>query len=1126
MPHTKKKIIASLMAGVCFTLSSAQADTLLLRQPSVSRHHLAFVYGGDIWLSDRDGQHPVRLTTHAAAEFAPFFSPDGRWLAFSASYDKNTDVYVMPATGGVARRLTWHPGIDTVVGWTPDSKKILFSSAREIANSRSTQLFEVPVEGGFEQKMMEAIATEGSWSADGTLFAYRPFPQAYAGTSGWRLHRGGTTPPIWIWNKAGNLLEKIPHMNASDKSPVWIGDDVYFISDRDNIAANVFVYRRKTGQVEQLTKESEWDVRSLSAADQMIVYEAGGILKELDTRSGVIKTIHLDLGAQASQASQLRPQWKDVAGNLTSASLSPTGKRVAITARGDIFTVPVKEGSVRNLTESAGIREKDALWSPDGKHIAYLSDAGIEHAIVIRDQLGSEAARTYSLGKTGYYTLLAWAPDSQMIVFQDNHLQLFALHLSQGKITRLDQSARRADFSVSFSGDSRWLAYTVIGANHFSQIKLHDFQTGKNTALTDGLSDAGNPVFAPKDYLYFTASTNAGPTHVGLDMSTQERPLRNGLYVVVLAANGKSPLLPKSGDEDMKSDHKKDQADQPDKSEKTDRVDAGKKSETSMNGKTDQHRDESQQARAGSQNTKPVRIDLENIQQRIVALPVAEKNNRHLTVASDGALFFLEQPQPGSSNEPPAERSRNTANLMRFHIDDKKAKLIKAGIHDYSMSADRKKLLLEYTGSKLEIADAAEKIDAKPINLSGLKMRIDPRAEWEQIFNETWWMEKEFFYDPRLHGIAWDNIYKKYHPLLQHVQRREDLNDLLVEMIGELQVGHNRVGGGDIHQEPSVAVGLLGADFTVEHEHLRIKHILQGDRWNPFLIAPLAIPGMNVREGDYLLAIDGKAVNSQTNLYALLENTVGKQVSLTLTRDLAGKQTHQVMVQPVASEMELRQWDWVEKNRDYVQKKTAGKVAYVYLPNTGADGYQYFNRMFYAQADKSALIIDERRNGGGQAANYITDVLSRQYLAGWKDRDGLIYETPGAAIYGPKAMLIDQDAGSGGDFLPYAFKRLGLGSLIGKRTWGGLIGISANPHLIDGGNLVVPFFRFFTPDHEWRVENEGVSPDIDVDLDPLEVNRGNDTQLDAAIRNVMEKLKTYKEVKLQAAPAMPQQLGR
>ncbi|GGX17437.1 S41 family peptidase [Undibacterium macrobrachii] len=1108
-----KKTTISLMLGACFVSATTFADTQLLRQPSVSRDHLAFVYGGDIWLADRDGKNPTRLTQHPAAEFAPTFSPDGKWLAFSASYDRNTDVYVMPAKGGEARRLSWHPGADVVVGWSPDSKRILFSSGREISVSRSTHLYEVSVEGGHEQKVMDAIAFEGNWSADGKWLAYRPFPQAYAGSSGWRQHRGGTTPPIWLIDIAGKKLEKIPHENASDKSPVWIGDDVYFISDRNDGAANLFSYNRKSKSVKQLSKETVWDIRSMSAYDKTIVYEVGGTFKEFDTVSGKTKTLSIDLSAQTAQANQLRPQWKDAAANMTSASLSPTGKRVVVTARGEVFTVPVKDGSVRNLTETAGVREKDASWSPDGKSIAYISDAGIEHKIVIKDQTGGDTSKSFSLGKTGYFSLLDWAPNSQMIVFQDNHLQLFVLNIAQGKITKLDESARRSTFNISFSSDSRWLAYTVAGANHFSQIKLYDFNSGKSTTITDGLSDADFPAFAPKDYLYFTASTNAGPTHVGLDMSSQERPLRNGIYAVVLAADGKSPLLPKSGDEDVKKEMKSDGDSNKDNAKKDDAK------------KDDAKKDDTKKDEVAKSN-KAVKIDLAGIQQRIVALPIAERNNLSLQVASDGGLFFLERPQPGVSNDPPAERNGNTANLMRFNAEDKKAKLVKAGIANYSLSADGKKLLLQSTGAKLEIADAAEKIDPKPINLSGLRMRVDPRAEWEQIFNETWWMQKEYFYDANLHGIDWDAIYKRYHPMLKHVQRREDLNDLMVEMIGELQVGHNRVGGGDIHQETPVVVGLLGADFSFENGYVRIKSILKGDRWSPFAPAPLAIPGLDVKEGDYLVAIDGKTIDAKTNLFSLLENKVGKQVNLSIMRDLTSKATHQVVVQPIANEAELRQWHWIEKNREYVQKKTDGKVAYVYLPNTGGEGYQYFNRMFYAQAEKSALIVDERRNGGGQAANYITDVLSRQYLAGWKDRDGMIYETPGAAIYGPKAMLIDQDAGSGGDFLPYAFKRMKLGTLIGKRTWGGLIGISANPNLIDGGNLVVPFFRFFTPDNEWRIENEGVAPDIDVDLDPIEVNQGRDPQLDAAIKDVTERLKTYRDIKLRVAPPMPKKLGQ
>lgn len=656
--------------------------------------------------------------------------------------------------------------------------------------------------------------------------------------------------------------------------------------------------------------------------------------------------------------------------------------------------------------------------------------------------------------------------------------------------------------------------------------------------MTDGSSHVDSPVFAPGGYLYFTASVNSGPSQVGLDMSTQERSLRSGLYAVVLAADGKSPVAPKSGDEGDKSakddkDSDKDGDKDGDKdSDKERGKDAGKDDaadqETSKSGagKTDAGKKGAPKPDVLPKPPKPVRIDLEGLQQRIVALPVAERNYASLAVASDGALFYLERTQPGASNEPPEPEATGNGELYRFSFTDRKARALKRGVANFSISPDGKKLLLQYAKGKLEISDATDKFDAKSIDLSQRGMPVNPVEEWQQIFDETWWMEKEFFYDANLHGIDWDAIRARYRPLLKHVQRREDLNDLLVEMIGELQVGHNRVGGGDVHKEKPVTIGLLGADFSVDNDRYRIKTIYSGDRWNPFLKAPLAAPGLGVKEGDYLLAINGRPVTGKQNLYAFLENTVGKQVAVTIAGDATGKGSRTIVVEPIASEAPLRQWNWIEHNRQYVDKVSGGKIAYVYLPDTAGDGFRHFNRMFFAQVDKEAVIVDDRRNSGGQAANYVTEVLGRPYLAGWKDRDGMVFETPGGGIYGPKAMLIDQDAGSGGDFLPYAFKRMGLGPLIGKRTWGGLIGISANPNLIDGGNLVVPFFRFFTPEREWRVENEGVAPDIDVDLDPAEVNRGRDTQLDAAVNSVMQRLQSEKQITRKVAPEMPKQLGK
>jgi tricorn protease len=1080
--HARSYLALCCTLALCGTAMASEGSRLL-RQPDISANHLVFVYGGDLWLANRDGSSPRQLTNHPAAEFAPKFSPDGKWIAFSASYDNNTDVYLMPVSGGPAQRLTWHPGADIVNGWSPDGRKVLFASNREVANSRSNQLYQVAVTGGYEEKLMQAVAFEGQLSADGKKLAYRPNNMAYSGSSGWRLHRGGSTPPIWILDLEQAQLEKVPQPNANNFNPFWLQDEVYFLSDRDNQAVNLFRYRGQ--QVEQLTQLRDWDIRSAAGFDNTVVYEAGGYLYQLDLSSGQSQQLVVQLNTQSEQR---RPQWKDASKTLTSARLSATGQRVLLSARGDIFTVPAKEGSTRNLTQSSDIREFDAHWSPDGTKVAYLSDAGNKHQLVIASQDGSGRPQLVELANPGYYNLLAWSPDANLLVYQDNHLNLYAYDVKRKRELKLDTSLRRQGFSVSFSPDSRYLAYTVVGENYFSQIKVYDFTLQRSQQLTDGLSHATSPVFS-QDYLYFAASVNTGPAQVGLDLSTRERPVRSALYAAVLAANGKSPLLPRSDEESPKATVAKTEAD-----DKTATV-------------------------------KPVQLDLIGIQDRIVGLPVAERNYSRLSVASDGALFYLELPQSGASNEPPGSDTRNSASLYRFDFKERKPALVQQGISDYQLSGDGKKLLLVSLPNRLQLADAVAKPEPKALDLSQVRSFIDPAAEWQQIFNDAWRMQLEYFYDPALHGINWQGIYDKYQPMLAHVQRREDLNEVLVEMIAELQVGHNRIGGGDIYQAASTGVGLLGADFEIDNNRYRLKTVYQGDRWSPFLRAPLATPGASAKAGDYLLAINGVELTAAQNIYQLLDNTAGKQVRLTLADDVRGRNKRDITVEPVTDESQLRLWHWVENNRKRVEEKTQGQVAYVYLPNTADGGFYFFNRMFFAQTEKPALIIDERKNGGGQAANYITEILARPFLAGWKDRAGAGFTTPGAGIYGPKTMLIDQDAGSGGDFLPWAFKRLGLGKTIGTRTWGGLIGISANPSMIDGGFHVVPFFRFYTPDGEWRVENEGVAPDIEVELDPIAVNRGIDVQLERAIEHTLQQLKANPPQDHRQAPAMPTKLG-
>jgi tricorn protease len=1078
-----KMLVLLSLALPCLTVQAADPPTRLLRQPAVSRDHLAFVYAGDIWLADRDGGHPQRLTTHPATEQAPHFSPDGKWIAFSAAYDNNFDVYVIPVLGGQPRRLTWHPGADMVTGWSPDSQRVLFVSDREVGASRSGQLYEVALSGGYPHKVMEAVAVEGSWSPDGRRMAYRPYRMAYSGTSGWRQHRGGDTPPLWIIDPAGNRVERIPHVNASDSNPLWVGDNVVFISDRADGSANLFFYDARTKGVRQLTHESPWDVRNAAAFGHTVVYEVAGELKSLDVDSGRVAPIpvHLDL-----QSVQARPQWKDAFHNITSAELSTTGKRVLVTARGEVFSVPVTDGPVRNLTATSGVRESDALWSPDGQKTAYLSDAGGTPALLVRDAEGLSPPVHHALGSGGFFTLLAWSPDEKRILFQDNHLHLYSIELARDAVTQIDTSSRRHRFETSFSPDGQWIAYTVTNPNYLNQVRLYSFATGKSTALADGFVQTDHPVFGSSELLYFTASIDAGPSRSTLDMSTQERPLRSGLYAAVLSADGRSPLPPKTGDEEAPG---------------------------------------SKDKGATGEDHSATRVDLAGLAQRLVPIPVAERNYDDIVVAHDGALFYLVRSQPGAAELPPGANREADGELFRYSFEDRAEKSLRGSLVDVSASADRKKLLLTVAQDRLEVADASDKLDAKPVNLAGVRALIDPREEWHQIFDETWRMEKEFFYDPNLHSLDWRAIRARYEPLLPFVQRREDLNDLLVEMIGELQVGHNRIGGGDVYSERSTETGLLGADLRIHNGLYQIAKIYRGDAWNPFLVSPLAASGVNAQEGDTILAINGHPLTEKESIYALLEGTARHEVSLTLSRDGTAKAARTVTVIPTNSEASLRLWDWVQHNQDYVSRKTNGRVAYVYLPDTADDGFTFFNRMFFAQVDRQALIIDDRRNSGGQAANYVLDVLSRRHISGWKDRDGLPFNTPAGAIYGPKVMLINQDAGSGGDYMPWAFRSLGLGKLMGTRTWGGIIGIAANPRLIDGGTLVVPFFRMYSPDGHWQIENQGVAPDIEVELDPIEVNNGVDPQLDAAIAEVENVLRTARPEPM-TPPPYPGTLGK
>ena len=1078
-------------------------QTLLLKQPSISADRLAFVYAGDIWVANRDGSNPRRLTSSPAEENSPVFSPDGTRIAFKANYENNTDAYIIPASGGQPQRLTWHPGSDTPTGWTADGTAVTVISARETDHGRSGQLYHASVDGGLPVKQMEARIYRGVYDAEDKKLAYIAHGSGYnglfGGSSGWKGYRGGTTPAIQIMDLKKQSVITIPGEDATNFNPIWLGGQLYFISDRENEIYNIYRYDPASKSITKISNEVVWDVRAASGHGSTIVYEAGGHLKKLDLGNAQASDIPINIKPDLPQ---LRAQWKDASKTIQSSAISPSGKRVIITARGEVFTVPVEKGATRNISADGTKHEYTAAWSPKGDQVAYITESKGGQSLVIKDQTGRGDDTHYELGPH-FYQLLAWGGgENSRIVYQDNHLSLFSIEAANGSIRKISTGIRRDQIDVSVSPDGNWLAYTLEQANYNRDLVLLNFASGSSTVVTDGSADVASPAFSNDGkYLYFAASTNSGPIQIGLNMTSQERPYRAGLYALVLAADGKSPVLDAVGDEN------EDEGKEEDESEK------GK------NGKDDK--------KDGADGKAPeTRIDLQNIASRIVALPVAENNYGNLAVGKDGKLFYLQITQPGNSVEPPGAKAGAGNELKQFDFEKKEAKSLLTGVNRLVLSAKGSHMLIDKADGSLAVAEIADKLEPKKLSLDGLKVRVNPLEEWTQIFNEAWRMEKEYFYADTMHGLDWQAVYDRYRPLVNHVGRREDLSALIVEMIAEMQVGHNRTSGGDVHKEQGTQTGLLGANFRINQGRYQITKVYNGEKWNPFIKAPLATPGNEARQNEYILAINGQELGADDNIFNALQGTSGKQVTLRIGPNTNGRDAREIVVEPAKSERMMRLWSWIESNRRAIDKATDGRVGYVYLPNTAGAGYTFFNRMFFAQVDKEAMIIDERANAGGQAANYITEVLSRRHLSGWKDRDGQPYNTPAGAIHGPKVMLIDQDAGSGGDYLPYSFRHLEIGKLIGTRTWGGLIGIYTNPQLMDGATLTVPFFRFYDANNNWSVENEGVAPDIEVTLDPIASNQGRDTQLEQAIAEVLSQLEGFENPVPKQAPPLPTEPGQ
>jgi tricorn protease len=1066
-------------------------DTRLLTQPAISATSLAFIYAGDLWTCARDGSNVRRLTSDAGQVSNPVFSPDGTLIAFSAQYDGNVDVFVVPATGGTPTRLTWHPGADIVQGFTPDGKAVLFTSPRAVFTTRYTQLFTVPVAGGVETVLPIPNAARATYAADADHLAYSPLAPVFLQ---WKHYRGGTHSQIYLYRASDHGIDKIPQpaSRANDVDPMWIGDTVYFRSDRDG-EFNVYAFDTKSKALAPVTHHADFPVLSAAATTDALVYEQAGYLHLIDLKTKQDSRLKIGVAADLVET---RPRFVKGARYVRHAAVSPTGARAVFEFRGEIVTVPAEKGDPRNLTNSVAVHDRAPAWSPDGQRIAWFSDAGGEYALRIGSQDGKGEPRTIKLTGAGFYEQPVWSPDSQKIALQDNARALFVVDLKTGASKKVAQEPLYSAIQTMtshWSPDSKWLAYTVNTPASIQTVHVYSIDQDKSFAVTDGLSEVSQPIFDRSGkYLFFFGSTDSGPVKDWFAQSTADARATEGIYVAVLRNDLPNPIAKESDEEKgpTASDDEKKPLAGPSKA----KAGSGDKDAATTEAAAGAAKDEKPAA------SKPavVRIDIEGLPARILDLPIPVGDYSGLQPGAEGQFYYLR-----------AVDGKST--LQRFDLKTRKVEAALPAVPDvteYHVTADGKKVLYR-TKDTWAIVSLTKKPEAGEgkIAVDDIEVRVDPRAEWPEILTEAWRINRDYFYAPNMHGVNWNATREKYAAFLPDVTNRADLSRVIQWMCSELSVGHHRGTAGDTRITPnSVPGGLLGADYSVENGRYRFKKIYGGLNWNPELRAPLTEPGVNAKVGDYLLAVNGRDLRAPANLYSFFENTSGKITEITIasTPDGAGSRT--VPVVPIASESSLRNRDWVENNLRKVDAATGGRVAYVYVPNTAALGFSYFKRYFYPQATRDAIIVDERFNGGGQVADYYIDILRRPLISYWATRYGNDLKTPAASIQGPKVMITDETAGSGGDLLPFMFRQAKLGPIVGERTWGGLVGVLGFPVLMDGGTITAPNLAIWTPEG-WVVENEGVPPDIEVEQTPADVINGRDPQLEKAISVVMDALK-------------------
>ena len=1045
-------VVALLL--LCAAPAAAQEDTRLLRFPHIHGDRVLFTYAGDLYTAPLTGGDATRLTSHEGLEIFGRFSPDGRTIAFSGEYGGTRQVYTIPATGGEPTQLTWYPDVGPmpprggydhlVLDWTPDGERILVRANRTPFGERVGRYFLVDPDGGLETPLeIPEGASGATFDATGTRLAYNIKSREWRH---WKRYEGGRQQDVWIYDLANSTSQRVTEEErATDNFPLWVGDRVYFTSDRGAARKlNLWVYDTASGATEQVTHHDEFDVLWPSRGQGGIVYENGGWIWHLDPSTGQSRRLSIRVPGDRPHTT---PRWVDASGSIESAAMAPSARRVAFGARGELFTVPAEHGNIRNFSSTPDVREMGVSWSPDGASVAYTSDATGSYELYVRPADGSGEPRRLTRGADAWITRTAWSPDARWIAFADNANRLRTVEVASGRTVEVDQTTASSLADFTWSGDSRWLAYSKAGENGLRSIWIAPAAGGEPVRVTSEATDEASPAFDPRGrYLYFVSARDFNLGDEGFDGRIYAATLRRDVPHPFPFRSDEEPAALPAG------------APMPDSAGLPD---------------------------VGA----PVEIDFQGLDARVVALPGLRPGGFGGLVGSpDGVLY-------------------SSGAVMHYVLADREAKTILEGGAGVAVTPDYKKLLYRQ-GSNWGIVNLApgQTPTSGRLDLSGMEVRVDPRVEWSQIYHDAYVIMRDFFYDPGMHGVDWAAMYERYRPLAEAVAHRADLDYVLAELIGELNVGHAYVNSApEMPTVERVPVGLLGAELVADGERYRIAEIFPGENWHEEFRSPLTEPGVDVRVGDYLLAIDGQEISTEENPYRFLVNKADREVLVTVA-DSPGGERRSYHVRPVPTEAGLRYQAWVARNAFLVDSLSGGRIGYIHLPNTSNPGHRELWEGWQPQHRKEALILDDRYNGGGFIPERMALLVGTPLLNYWARRDLELGAQPSVVHTGPKAVLINGQSSSGGDAFPYYFRELGLGPIIGERTWGGLVGISGNPSFVDGSSLSVPLFAFVDTEGNWAVENQGVAPDIEVLDRPELIAAGRQPMIEEAVRVLLAEL--------------------